>query len=902
MKEFQQLQNKFAISSILTRKTIFFVFLLVSFFTFAQSAGDFRTKVPQSASQNWITVSAWETFNGTSWVPATQYPGQTSGNYKVTVSAQTSIFTSLPTISIGTLVIEGFLQIDADLTLPTTSVLQINAGTLYLNGKKRQVRLAANTKIEITGYTGTNGIQSSDCNNNVAVFIGSVKYAACTGSGNTTVGDFSTINENGGSLKAEPLATPNAICSGESVNITATANTVTDLTYKWQVVSAPPGYSLPSGNSTAQFLGTMVLTLPGTYTFRYTVSKNSTSVSGDVTIQVYAKPDAGTISGVNLCSKYGNNTVTLTGHTGNIVKWQSSPTSDFSSGVVDIAETASQIHIGSLQQNLFYRALIANGTCSVFSPVAAVTVSATAFEGNQWSNGLPDITKRIVIYNDYSFSGDVQGCALEVVSGAKVTVPGNSSLTLDGEIEVISGTFTVDSDAGLIQKNDNAQNTGNITVKRQSRMKRLDYTLWGAPVAQQNLFGFSPQTLTNRFYLYNETDDTFNTNGLTSSTVFVPGKGYLVRSPNNFPSTYSETSSANLFTGVFTGKPNNGTYAVTLQKQGQGYNLVGNPYPSNIDFDQLYLNNSAAIENTAYFWTNVNPANAGGEYIANNYAQYVGGTGNPATNGTQIPTNIIKTGQGFLVQAKTDGAVLQFNNNIRTERKTGIFFNVAHHGVSAAKDRFWLKLTSPLGNSNSLAIVYTEGAKDQFDAEYDGKLRIIGSDSFYSVVDEHKLAIQGRSYPLKQDDKVQIGFVAYQDGIHTVSLAGKEGIFNDGNPVYLHDKVTGVYKNLQEGDYQFSAEKGSNDTRFEIVYQNKTVLSVNPGAREDIIIYKDGADVVVKSSEKIVEVQLYDLSGKLVYRSNANGNELRVENRSAPGVFILKVVQKGKITVKKVRN
>ena len=100
----------------------------------------------------------------------------------------------------------------------------------------------------------------------------------------------------------------------------------------------------------------------------------------------------------------------------------------------------------------------------------------------------------------------------------------------------------------------------------------------------------------------------------------------------------------------------------------------------------------------------------------------------------------------------------------------------------------------------------------------------------------------------------------------------------------------------------FSAEKGSNDTRFEIVYQNKTVLSVNPGAREDIIIYKDGADVVVKSSEKIVEVQIYDLSGKLVYRSNANGNELRVENRSAPGVFILKVVQKGKITVKKVRN
>jgi hypothetical protein len=46
---------------------------------------------------------------------------------------------------------------------------------------------------------------------------------------------------------------------------------------------------------------------------------------------------------------------------------------------------------------------------------------------------------------------------------------------------------------------------------------------------------------------------------------------------------------------------------VKISKYGNGYNLVGNPYPSNIDMKKLAANNSGLIEELAYFWTNFNP-------------------------------------------------------------------------------------------------------------------------------------------------------------------------------------------------------------------------------------------------------------------------------------------------------
>ena len=58
------------------------VFFLLSISTiFSQSLGDYRS----INSGPWTTLSTWESYNGSSWVSATSYPGQNSGTNDVSI-------------------------------------------------------------------------------------------------------------------------------------------------------------------------------------------------------------------------------------------------------------------------------------------------------------------------------------------------------------------------------------------------------------------------------------------------------------------------------------------------------------------------------------------------------------------------------------------------------------------------------------------------------------------------------------------------------------------------------------------------------------------------------------------------------------------------------------------------
>ena len=54
-------------------------------------------------------------------------------------------------------------------------------------------------------------------------------------------------------------------------------------------------------------------------------------------------------------------------------------------------------------------------------------------------------------------------------------------------------------------------NTGSILVKRNSSsLYLLDYTLWSSPVENQNLYNFSPNTVYDRFYVFNTATNQYN--------------------------------------------------------------------------------------------------------------------------------------------------------------------------------------------------------------------------------------------------------------------------------------------------------------------------------------------------------------------------------------------------------
>src|SRR5688572_24243773 len=59
----------------------------INFYLSAQSAGDYRS----IGSGNWNDATKWETYNGSSWVSTTTYPGQNPGTGKVTIKCETEI-------------------------------------------------------------------------------------------------------------------------------------------------------------------------------------------------------------------------------------------------------------------------------------------------------------------------------------------------------------------------------------------------------------------------------------------------------------------------------------------------------------------------------------------------------------------------------------------------------------------------------------------------------------------------------------------------------------------------------------------------------------------------------------------------------------------------------------------
>lgn len=809
-----------------------FTFLVGLFFCvqiFSQNIGDYQTNTAVTQwPKNWTDLTAWQVYTASGWVGATQYPGKNSPNNdsNATVTIQGGTTIEVPstaiTLYVKNVYVKGSLVLLGDLNLPSTTNFYVEKGVVLLD-KAKQLILPAGAvlSMDIDNIT-TQGFQpkdgNSDCNGNTAVVIGGSYYTACAGggSGHVVAGDFTQLNTTATTIKSNPATNPNVTeaCKGASFGLvggyiysgTGTAPTVS---YKWQLVSAPAGYSFST--STQQNTNTGVLNFDGDYVFRLTVSA------------------------------YGANS---------------------------------------------YRDI-------------KITVGKTVVFTTAWAGGLPSLNTNVVINGNYSTSvnGDFEACSCTVNTGAKLAINASGYVKVQNNISN-QGTFVVESDGSLIQVNKNAINTGNITVEREANLKRLDYNYWGSPVSGQELKAFSPDTSTNRFYTYNETNDGFDVVAPVGN-YFMAGKGYVVRAPNNFAEKMM------VFKGVFKGLPNNGDITVPVTSTYNGFNLVGNPYPSNISFKDFYNANSNYINNIAYFWTNINPnpAMQYSNYVSgnayNNYAIYNGSGGVPATGpaGSSVtPTEDLRIGQGFIIQAKNGGNVV-FNNQMRNSKTTAKFFNRNSSASRVDVDRFWLQLTTPLEVASKILIAYKKEATNLFDVDYDAPHMVIGADSFYTLLDQEKLAIQGRAYPLQQEDVVSLGASFYAAGVYTISLEEKEGVFANGQAIYLKDKVTGKITNLQKESYSFSVDdKGEINNRFEITYAPNATLATQDITTQGVKIYKvTNGYRIIAYQDAILSLEVWDMAGQQIKSIKLNTSEYFLDTQNLQtGVYLIKVKGKKK--------
>ncbi|WP_281337142.1 M14 family zinc carboxypeptidase [Flavobacterium eburneipallidum] len=511
-----------------------------------------------------------------------------------------------------------------------------------------------------------------------------------------------------------------------------------------------------------------------------------------------------------------------------------------------------------------------------------VIIESTTWNGATWSNGTPTASKAAIIAGPYSVAANITACTLTVNNNAVVTIPSGFNVTLTGAITVSSGSFTLNNNANLIQTT-NAVNTGNIIVKRQtSALKYLDYVLWSSPVASQQLQSFSAQTLASRFYTYNPVTNLYNVVPTPAATNFTPTTGYLIRMPNNHPTT------ATIWEGQFQGVPNNGSFGIGITPN--RYYATGNPYPSTIDADD-FIGANSVIE-ALYFWRKTNNA------ATSSYATYTtaGGVANGGGGSSIIPNGIIQVGQGFIYKATLSNLI--FNNGMRIGNNANQFLRTK----AIEKNRIWLNLSKNSEPVNQMMVAYMTGATAGIDATIDGRYFNDNPTALTSLVENEEFVIQGRAIPFDYTDIVPLAFKAETAGNFEITIDHVDGLFSGNQDIILKDNNTGAETDLKTSSYSFSATAGTDNTRFALKYQ-KTLGIVNPELNDNnVTIYKSKAAIHIKSdAENIESIQLFDTKGSLlIEKNNINAKEFSIDTaKIANQVLIVKVTASSKKVISK---
>ncbi len=495
---------------------------------------------------------------------------------------------------------------------------------------------------------------------------------------------------------------------------------------------------------------------------------------------------------------------------------------------------------------------------------------------------------------------------------AAVNLPSGNTLTVRGNLlnQQTTPDFTIANNAYILQ--DNAQttngNTGVSKVQRASaEIKRNDITLWSSPVAGQNLLPFSPETLSNRFFNFNETTNQYVIVADPATTTMASGVGYGIRARNNLPTGITEN-----WLGTFTGVLNNGDVSVSITKNhaDQNYNLVGNPYPSAVNLLSLYNENNTVIQNKFYVYEHTLPSNIPSNVPTyTNYGIITVGTPsiyNPATrsDGTNPPdvnpfAPLLQPGQGFLVRATAAGSLV-FKNSMRSNGNSAFF--KPNQSLSNGFDMFRLKLQTPDNFYNQAVVGFFDGASDGLDTtDTEG----FGVAPLYTMQDNKKLVIQARSLPFNDNTVLPLGFYAGTSGTHTLSVLQTEGIFQDTETVYLKDLLLNTFHNLSEAPYSFESLVGEQNNRFEL-YFNQPLSVLNPeksAANLMVIAQQNQIQMQLFGSQKLESVQIFDLNGRLIYKLNqVNQNQLTIDDiRKTNSVLFVKAQDnQGMVYVKKL--
>lgn len=443
------------------------------------------------------------------------------------------------------------------------------------------------------------------------------------------------------------------------------------------------------------------------------------------------------------------------------------------------------------------------------------------------------------------------------------------------------GIFTIKSDAtgtGSLITNGTVSNVGTMAVERY--INTGTWQLLSSPTDNEK----SEVVYGSFLNYFNEVDGDFY--AVKSRTYdLVEGDGYVVKWKDEFasgtnPLVFSKdkpnTGNVPIALNITPEEvdPDNGMlYSNTYFDLPVGFNLVGNPYPSRINWNMLYNRNSGAIDASYY-----------------RYKDNAGDPGNGAWHAylaedtsTIDKDSIISMGQGFgvVLTDNTTASSLMFSDAVRTHNMGEVGFGKRTNTVSHSFNL----VASSNRMSDDVNFRINENSTSDYDGHFDAyKLNSFGDTPTPSFIssDNKKLAICQQP----ESESVDLGFNMATSGEVTFSVSNVS-YFTE---LVLEDKQEGIFTDLIKGAYTFNySDEDAETGRFTLHFKQETLSEVEE--LTGIKIYSNSSNIIFSSEKSLnnVEVELYNISGQKILSKHFDSLRYQEINTSLNGVYILKL-------------
>lgn len=331
------------------------------------------------------------------------------------------------------------------------------------------------------------------------------------------------------------------------------------------------------------------------------------------------------------------------------------------------------------------------------------------------------------------------------------------------------------------------------------------------------------------------------------------------------------------------GVVNNGPLSITLFNNNnlytQGMNLVGNPYPSAIDWDAASGWTKTNIDNAIYFFKASSTDQYGGTY-----SSYIAGISSDG-----LVSGIIPSMQGFFVHV-SDGAypvtaTLGVNNNVRISDKTQSYSKSKSAKTKSALYSL-IRLSAGFSDdekSADQAVIYLHPfASSEYDFDTDA-LKLLNTDfsiaNIYSLLDDgRKLSINSLPENIEFPVRIALGLKINRPGNTVIKLNSVDTYF-ENKDIWLYDAETATNKKLTPGDsYTVNLASGE--------YHQRFFLDINPLATSVAETESDLNLFSVSQAGDALRVNIFKppSPGAGISIMNLVGQLLRKENVTREGI------------------